>query len=143
MAWFVAAAAIVAVVYVGSPNAAPAPTGKPAEQWEYCELLSTSVFDRTGRGRGGLPADAGGLPVPVQPVRPAIRLVTGDGEVEAASWEDLSVKLKMPAAKQAVNSAAAHKIRVLNHLGSQGWELVSGGAITATSACLFKRKAMK
>jgi hypothetical protein len=63
--------------------------------------------------------------------------------VEAVSWEDLEVKLKVPAAKQAVSSAAAHKIRVLNHLGSQGWELVSGGASTASSASLFKRKVPK
>jgi hypothetical protein len=69
-----------------------------------------------------------------------VRWITAAGEVEATSWEELAEKLKLPPARSGVITPAAHRLRVLNHLGGQGWELVSGGT-AATS--LFKRKITK
>src|SRR5262249_18973004 len=60
-----------------------------------------------GGGRGGGAGGPGGAAAqpdqPAQPVRPRtrVRWVTGDGEVEATSWEELASKLKAPEAKGA------------------------------------------
>lgn len=48
-----------------------------------------------------------------------VLLVTGAEEVEAESWANLTEKLKLTA------KGKAYQVAVLDHLGSQGWELVS------------------
>jgi hypothetical protein len=68
-------------------------------------------------------------------VKVSVRWVTGDGETEADDWAALAGKLKAPAAAKGAN-AAAHRVKLLNHLGSQGWELVSSNGNLMT----FKRK---
>jgi hypothetical protein len=71
--------------------------------------------------------------------------ITGDDEVEATSWADLATKIKAPAAKKGA-TAAAQKMKVLNHLGEQGWELVSyhqRGSISGSDVWTFKRRVKK
>jgi hypothetical protein len=72
----------------------------------------------------------------------SIRWVTGDDEIEATSWEDLGAKIKAQPAKKGA-SPEAHKMKVLNFLGSQGWEMVSNQQeilSSAGSTLTFKRK---
>src|SRR5262249_39314789 len=100
---------------------------------------------RRGPGVGNAPGAAAQAPG-FQPAQPAqarltVRWVTGDAEVAAASWEELATKLKAPDAKVGT-TAVVHKLRVLNHLGSQGWELVSAGTSTAIP-WVFKRRVPK
>ena len=65
-------------------------------------------------------------------------------ENQAESWEDLAGKLKMPEGPKS-DSATVNKLRVLNHLGRQGWEMVSAALPTtlspAPATLVFKRKA--
>lgn len=171
MAWAGLAALVLLGGDAGSTRAAPAPAPR-ADRWEYAELQYTASSFRgwdaddpaaprprgprggadgagggRGGGRGGGAGGPGGAAAqpdqPAQPVRPRtrVRWVTGDGEVEATSWEELASKLKAPEAKGTL-SVAGHKVRVLNHLGNQGWELVSAGT-GSTSPWVFKRKAPK
>jgi hypothetical protein len=69
-----------------------------------------------------------------------VRWITAAGEVDATSWEELAEKLKLQPAKSGVVTPAAHRLRVLNHLGGQGWEMVNGGS---ASSCTFKRRVAK
>jgi hypothetical protein len=148
-----------------APAPAPGQGAKPAEKWEYAEIHHSSrtfrggddeLPPRGGRGarggQGGFPGGGapGGGALPAQPAQPAqparprltVRWVTGENEIEATSWEDLAAKLKAPEAKPGATTPVAHKLRVLNHLGSQGWEMVSAG--TGTSGIwVFKRKVAK
>jgi hypothetical protein len=137
------ALAVVVSVCAGKAEAAPAPA--PAEQWEYAEISTTSTR---------MPARFGDGPaLPGQPDRPprgtrqtVVRFATAAGEVEAPSWGELAAKLKAPEARSGAASVSAQRLRVLNHLGSQGWELVSGGGgawSPSTGTMLFKRKVRK
>ena len=147
-AWLAFGAAIVASTFVGSSRAAPAPV--PGEKWEYAEI-STSLTATRGPGRFD---DPRARPQPGQPDQPRrvvrqtmIRFATAEGEVEAASWQELATKLKAPEPKSGGTSAASQRLRVLNYLGSQGWEVVSGGGggawSTSSSSLLLKRKARR
>jgi hypothetical protein len=69
-----------------------------------------------------------------------VRWITAAGEVDATSWEELAEKLKLPPARSGVVTPATQRLRVLNHLGAQGWEMVNGG--TASSS-VFKRRVAK
>jgi len=142
-----AAVAFVAVVALGlcatNTTAAPAPPPtKTVEKFEYCEILTTS-------GRGAVRPAIGAVQ-PVQPLQPAqgqpgtIRMTTLDGEIEATSWEDLATKLKAPEGKKDA-TANTHKMRVMNFLGDQGWEMVSctQTPTTGLGAWTFKRKVTK
>lgn len=138
-------AALMLVCLVGVLVAAePEPAPKAGERWEYAELYYSSAATK-GRGQAGGPGGAGGVGGPggaggvVMPKRLAssVRWVTEAGDLEAANWDDLATKLKMPAVKDA--TAAALKVKVLNHLGRQGWELVS----STTTVMTFKRRVVK
>lgn len=93
--------------------AAPAPTDKP-DTWEYAELVA-------GPRRLMAPPDGGG-PVVVAP--PNIRWTTGKQEITTAGWSEMSTKLKAPAIDKN-DSLSLQKIKFLNYLGSERWELVS------------------
>jgi hypothetical protein len=112
-----ALAALAAACALDLPSyAAPAPSDKP--RWEYAELHYRPPAPTFGKG-----AIDGQVEPPA--VRPAsIRWVTGDGEVDGKSWEDLGSKLKAPQPTKEA-SADARRVQLLNHLGSEGWELVS------------------
>jgi hypothetical protein len=130
------AAAVVALASLsGSGAAAPALPDKPVK-WEYAELVSRSAATR----KGFAPADDAPQP---QPAPPAVRFVTADEEITAANWGELAEKLKAPAAKKGA-TAATHRLRILNHLGAEGWELVPtsgpGSGFSAAGTMLFKRR---
>jgi hypothetical protein len=127
-------AALLAVTgLVVATRAAPAPAPAPGAQdkWEYCELQFAN------RER---PVRPGAAPV----ANPAVvRFVGPDGdELEAANWEEMAQKLKAPDAKKEATEAT-HRVRVLNQLGSQGWELISTrseSSISGNTTMTFKRK---
>ncbi|HKB02981.1 MAG TPA: hypothetical protein VKD90_12225 [Gemmataceae bacterium] len=143
--------ALAATAVVLGPGVVPVPAaptlGEKPAKWEYCEVQ----YRRTARGFGEREAQPGGLggaPGGLQPVpaaaQPAIKLITGEEEIEVKSWEELASKLKAPAPKKE-GSAALHKLRVLNRLGADGWELMGhtgGDGVTAATAgtWTFKRR---
>jgi hypothetical protein len=148
MAWVAFGTVVLLAAAAQKAGAAPAPVLKSTEAWEYAEMYPSILSGRRGGGGFGNGGNAGpgGGPAPFQPAqapvaRTVVRWVTADGEIDAASWEDLAGKLKAPAAKPGA-TPLAHKLRVLNHLGSQGWELVSTGTST-TSGWIFKRRTSK
>jgi hypothetical protein len=136
----------------------PEPPAK-GDRWEYCEVhyrpTTARAAKQAGWGKGGGPGagapggaggagGAGGMAQAAKAARVMVRLVTADDEIDASSWDDLATKLKAPAAKKGA-TAASHKLRVLNHLGRQGWELVpvNDPERLASSVMLFKRKVTK
>jgi hypothetical protein len=130
------AAAVVALASLsGSGAAAPALPDKPVK-WEYAELISRSTAGRKTVAPAAEDA-------PPQPALPAVRFVTAEEEIPAANWEELAEKLKAAPAKKG-STVNAHRLRVLNHLGAEGWELVSGTGsgpgFGVNSTLLFKRR---
>src|SRR5262249_49418494 len=114
---------------------APVPAEKAVERWEYAELTYNP-----GRNAGAFAA--ANAPVPAVP---KASWVTGEEEVDAGSWEELGGKLKVAEAPKSDNPAV-HKVRVLNHLGRQGWEMVSAAQPTSplgttVTTFVFKRRA--
>jgi len=124
-------AAIVALgLDVTRGPAAPALTDKPVK-WEYAELQYRAFAMQMQQQGGALMGPGGrvgvviGGPAPAAaPVPPqnAVQWVTADEEIEAADWKALADKLKAPAAK-ADGSANMHRLRVLNRLSADGWEI--------------------
>jgi hypothetical protein len=123
----------------------PEPARK-GDRWEYAELhYSPARAMKGGGGRGG-PGGGGGFggggnaqPAPAAVLTKAtVRWITADGETEGEGWDGLAAKLKAPAAGKDAKPAA-HKVKLLNHLGRDGWELVSSDG----SVWTFKRKASK
>ncbi len=82
------------------------------------------------------------MPAAVQ--RTTIQWSTGDEEVDATSWDDLATKLKILPAKKDAKTPVS-KMKVLNYLGSQGWEMVSHHEPITSGATVwtFKRKVAK
>jgi hypothetical protein len=130
-----AAGAALLLIVSASP-AAPALGDKPTK-WEYAEL-------NIQRATGALllrPVQPGGAPAPVAP-ETTIRFATGDEEVTAKTWEELADKLKAPAAKKE-GTPTVHKLRVLNRLGADGWELaehIGTDGTIGTANWVFKRR---
>lgn len=156
-AWVAAGAVACLALSLAIAAPVPKPVPKGADQWEYCELHFRTAAAREGgwgKGAGGGPGGAGGAgggPGGAAPVRQAPArvttthyLYTEDDRVAASSWEDLATKLKLPPAKKDA-TATSHKLRVLNHLGRQGWEMVpaTGSESRLNTVYLFKRKVTK
>jgi hypothetical protein len=93
---------------------------RPA-RWEYAELTARTTPARPG----GTARD--GAEVPILPAATTVRWTTGDAEVKAQGWDELAAKLNAPGKKD----VTSHRLRVLNALGAEGWELVSQQAGTA------------
>jgi len=77
--------------------------------------------------------------------RTAVRWVTADEEVEVTTWDALAAKVKAPAAKKNATETT-HRLRVLNALGADGWELVShqrGEVRSMPEVWTFKRRVKK
>jgi hypothetical protein len=76
--------------------------------------------------------------------RVSVRWVTPDDELDATGWEDLAKKMKLPPGKKDA-SEAVHRLRVLNSLGSAGWELVGQRqeASSADEVWTFKRRSAR
>ena len=129
-------AVLAALVGGSSASAAPALGDKPAK-WEYAELH----VQRSLNAVRILPAP-GVAPAAPAPVNLTIRWATLDEEVTAESWEQLADKLKAPAPKKEA-TPNAHKLRVLNRLGADGWEMAEHtgtDGLTGTANWVFKRR---
>ena len=112
-------------------SAAPALPEK-SPRWEYAELQSKSTLRAFQKDGEEAP-----------PARPTVRWTTATAEVEAKDWPDLAEKLKATGVKKE-GTLTQQRIALLNHLGSEGWELVShtgGTTPTAAGTWLFKRRA--
>jgi len=121
----------------GAGPAAPALADKPP-RWEYAELKFSRVL---APPPGVVRQPGGGVPVAPQVV---IRWSTAEEEVEEKGWEELADKLKAPAPKKEGSPATVHKLRVLNRLGADGWEVfehTGTDGTTGTATWLFKRRA--
>jgi hypothetical protein len=176
MAFAALVAGLVIAVCTTVPRAAPGPEpagaaagAKPADAWEYCELhyrhiparVARGGFGAGGPGGAGFPGGGGGLPGapgggrggrggagPAMAARPAqttICWITADEEIETKGWDAMATKINAPPAKKNATEAS-HRLRVLNRLGVDGWELIAhqprdfpGGDEIWT----FKRKARK
>ena len=124
------------VTWTAGAGAVPAPDDGTVvrERWEYAELYTTRVLRAPPAGVGG-----------AAQATTTIHWVAGGEEVEAPGWEDMAAKLNSAAAT-ANASAAAHRLRVLNRLGAEGWEMVShnkGTATTSPESWTFKRRVLK
>ena len=121
----------------------PEPARK-GDRWEYAELHYTparaarAAKGAWGNGPNGFGGPAQPAPAAVAVTKASVRWITNDGETEGEGWDGLAAKLKAPAAGKDAK-AVAHKVKLLNHLGREGWELVSTDGSTWT----FKRKVAK
>jgi hypothetical protein len=130
---FALAVAVALGLVAGPSPAAPALGDKPV-RYEYAELKHERA-----RPPKVAPVQPGDAPV----ARYAVHWITADEDIEAGSWEDLANKLKAPAPKKDGGSVIQHKLRVLNRLSADGWELIEHqgtDGTTGTAAWVFKRR---
>ncbi len=132
----IAVFALLLLVLVAAATPAPAPAVKGADKWEYCEVQA-----REGAAQGAVPAPGAVPPAWV------VRWITTREVVETMGWDDLAASMKAPPLKKDA-SPLSHKMRVFNHLGGEGWEMVSyhkpaGSGAAAVSVWVFKRKVAK
>jgi hypothetical protein len=93
---------------------------------------------------GGLApvAPAGpGMPPPAQrALQTTIRWTTAAEQVEVTDWSELAEKLKAEAPKKD-SPPAVHKLRVLNKLSADGWEMLDRPLIDTTGISVsFRRR---
>jgi len=116
--------------------AAPALGDKPVK-YEYAELQARMTVARVAI----LPVAPAAPAAPAAQPTPGIRWTTGEEEITFKSWEELADKLKAPAKKDA--TVTQHKLRVLNQLGAEGWEMVEHvgtDGTTGLATWTFKRR---
>jgi hypothetical protein len=94
--------------------------GEKPPKWEYAELSYRTIPARPGG------VDADGNQIAAVPASAAVHWISGAGEIDAKSWEELAEKLKAIGIKKD-GSPALQKIQFLNYLGSEGWELMEQG----------------
>jgi hypothetical protein len=120
--------------------AAPALADRPVK-FQHAELQYSRVLV-AAPAQPGLPAPPG-VKVAVPAVtKVAIVWTTSEEEVKAEGWENLADKLKAPAPKKE-GSETVHKLRVLDRLGSDGWEVTEHTEkqdFAATAVWRFKRR---
>jgi hypothetical protein len=156
---FVVVAPLVLLVTCGP--AAAAPEEKPVK-YEYAELrfvrgfgpMAGPGFPAAGGapgfpgfpGGGGPPGFPGGGAGPVPVGRPGqfgqatIQWTTGEEELAFKEWEELADRLKAAPAKKE-SPATVHKLRVLNKLSADGWEILDRPAAEASSGLwTFRRR---
>jgi hypothetical protein len=83
--------------------------------------------------------------MPARPAQTAIRWITGDEEVETTGWDAMATKLNAPPAKKNATEAS-HRLRVLNRLGAEGWEMMAHHPrefVAGEEVWTFKRKVRK
>ena len=130
--------AVLAALVGGSSGTAAPALGEKAARWEYAELhvQRAAVVIRP------LPIAPGGAAAAPAQVNLTIRWSTLDEEITAESWEQLAEKLKAPASKKE-GGPNVHKLRVLNRLGADGWEMAEHtgtDGTTGTANWVFKRR---
>ena len=98
-------------------SSAPALADKPVK-YEFAELRSFRGGAQAAvRAGGGIAAPAALPPVTVA------RWTTAQEELDVKDWEELADKLKAPAQKKD-SPPTVHKLRVLNKLSEDGWEML-------------------
>lgn len=134
---------LIAAVRTG---AVPAPEGRGGiiEQWEYAELAF--VWKKLPDGIAVPPAAfiRGNAASGRRDVQ-KFAFITATDEVEGQTWEELANKLNAAPGKKDA-SDRQHKLRVLNKLGSEGWELIHYVPSSTRSdlpTWTFKRKVLK
>lgn len=98
--------AVAGAAVAASPWPQPAaadPPARPADKWEYAAVSEQDEVTWSGPGQA----------------------------VTALNWYELADKLGAPGRKQGQVPATV-RVLVLNHLGSQGWELVTHAATPDT-----------
>lgn len=146
------AGALALVTFVPRGTTAPA-LGDKAPRYEYAELTYNRVLlGPGGRGGGFGGGGPGGGQFGGQPgggggpaagrVVGSIKWTTAEEEIEVQEWSDLADKLKAPAPKKE-SPQGVHRLRVLNKLSADGWELdqsFSDFRSAATTSWTFRRK---
>jgi hypothetical protein len=130
--------ALAAALVVGSGGSAAPALGEKVQRWEYAELHVQRPVAPLRLAPGGAVANPPPAPAPAL----TLRWSTGDEEIQADSWEQLAEKLKAPASKKEP-TPTVHKLRVLNRLGADGWEIAehtgTDGTV-GTATWVFKRR---
>src|SRR5262245_48744794 len=83
------ASALLLSVLLATAAPVPAPTAKPADRWEYCEVQA-----REGVALGALPAPGAAPPAWV------VQWVTAAEVVEVMGWDDMAARMNAPAIKK-------------------------------------------
>ncbi len=105
-----------------SPCLTFAQSDKLADKWEYGEL---HFYENAGSSDN-----------PDHVFRSAVDWISGEGFVRGYGWQGMADKLNAPALKKDLlkitekgtdkkELEGLHRLRLLNHLGFQGWELAS------------------
>ncbi len=110
---------------------------EPVEKWEYAELRDGRIPPGKGQVQG-------------QDRMRRISWITGDEVVIGDDWDTIAEKLKAQSIDQKllndenlVENSVLKRIRVLNHLGKQGWELSPSESTTnsvTVRTWTFKRR---
>lgn len=113
-----------------APNATTAPAlGDKPPRYEYAEQTFGRVLPRQAQfGGGGPGGQFGGQPAPggrggLAQLSTPIKWTTGEEEIEVQEWSELADKLKAPAPKKD-SPQGVHKLRVLNKLSADRWEMM-------------------
>jgi len=135
-------AALISATLVAAADPEPEPGVRPEGRWQYAELHQRETPARMMDDGSVIEGKV------ITTWSTSAAKVSGDG------WEDMAKKLKAPAPAKAAE--VNHKLRVMDQLGAQGWELVSvelpaprtaavRGAASArpSTTWLFKRKLAK
>lgn len=125
------------VVFNAILSASAVLADSPAEAWEYGELRH---YERRGTSIG-----------PDKSFAPEVNWLSGDGFVQVYGWDALADKLNAAKLKNDVPKDAKPdeveslaRIRLLNHFGSAGWQLVSHERTdNGNSLWIFKRRVTK
>lgn len=110
--FFILVCALSLLIFAPNATTAPALGDKPPK-YEYAELTFPRIPGMALRGKAG----------PAGPAAATIRWTTGDEEIEAEEWSGLADKLKAPAPKKE-SPQNVYKLRVLNKLSADGWEMM-------------------
>ena len=120
--------ALTAVVALGSfasrVPAAPALADRPV-RYEFAELS----YSHGNRSNPAFVPGQQGVPQVIPFI--SARFSTSDEEIEGNSWEDLANRLKAPSPKKE-SPATVHKLRVLNKLNADGWEVIERTGLAVT-----------
>ncbi|HKB03788.1 MAG TPA: hypothetical protein VKD90_16305 [Gemmataceae bacterium] len=148
-----AVAAVAALgLFVPRGSSAPALGEKPVK-YEYAELrVSRTIVAQPGvagpgaaagpRGAGAMPGGPGGAGggFGMQPAatESSIRWATAQEEVVTKEWEEMADKLKAPAPKKQ-SPLTVHRLRVLNALSADGWEMLDRPLGDGSNTWSFRR----
>jgi hypothetical protein len=112
-----AALTVLLVLAAGSHAQPPEKQAK----WEYAELYVRTVSRP--------PAEGEERPAPTV----TIRWTTGKDETSVTGWAEFAEKIKATGFKKD-GSLTLQRLQILNHLGSEGWEMVDNAPSSTTAA---------